>query len=100
MKELLVNKDSFAIFKETSKYVKKFNEFEEEQKKLGYDHIKLMNRQQSRSSIFDDLGNNEEGRVSISRPKSNRKEEFQKEFVDEAAPIIKNESRSKQESDS
>lgn len=85
LKELIQNKNHFAIFKETAKYVKMFTEFEDQQKKMGIDHSK-MDRQVSRASIFDDF----EGRPSATRPKSNRNEEFRKEFVNEAAPFDEN----------
>lgn len=45
-----------------------------------------MNRVSSKSSIFDDY-DNPEGRPSLTRPKSNRQEDFQKEFVLESAPL-------------
>lgn len=47
---------------------------------------KGLNRINSKASIFDDFDSNE-GRPSLTRPKSNRNEEFRKEFVQESAPI-------------
>lgn len=95
LKELIQNKNQFAIFKETAKYVKMFTEFEEEQKKMGIDHSKMLNKQHSKASIFDDFEN--QGRSSLTRPKSNRNEEFKKEFVNEAAPFDESAARRQRE---
>ena len=98
--DLLQNKPQFSIERETSKYVGRFKEFTEQQKELGIDNSQIIKKSGSQRNIA--LGVDEEvgGRPSITKVRSSRENNFQKEFVDEAAPqkdsAVKNENKEDQ----
>jgi len=94
--DLLQNKQIFSIERETSKYVGRFKEFDQRQKQLGIDNSSIIKKSGSSRNIFASLDENNqiEGRPSLTKLKSNRENEFKKEYVDEAAPFENNNRKS------